>query len=85
MKTYVAMIFSVIMLVGMSVGLTGCVTLKVSEGKQDSSSTRGQALESGESCKDRCMEDFHRCKDQRQKGQGASHCAHQKNACKKSC
>jgi hypothetical protein len=52
----------------------------------DGYESRGQGLESGESCKSQCMEEFHACKDNRPKGKGgASKCAHQKNACKSHC
>lgn len=48
--------------------------------------SRGQRLESQKSCKSRCMDEFHACKDRRGKGKGgASKCAHRKNACKSRC
>ena len=48
--------------------------------------SRDQRLESGQSCKSQCKEDFHSCKANRtnRKG-GASKCAHQKNACMSRC
>jgi hypothetical protein len=53
--------------------------------EDDSYESRGQGLESTESCESRCMEEFHSCKDNRAKGSGASECAHQKNSCKGEC
>lgn len=53
---------------------------------EDPYQNRSGRLESGKSCKDRCMEEFHSCKSSRGKGKGgASKCAHRKNACKSRC
>jgi len=80
---------SVLMMVGV-LGLSGCTTLVI----EDRGARRGQALESGKVCEDRCMERFHACKDGRtgkarrgkgRRGKGASACAHEKNSCKARC
>lgn len=74
---------SVLIVAGV-LGLSGCAAFMV----EDSTARRGQALESGKVCEDRCMERFHECKDDRVKGpggRGASACAHEKNSCKARC
>lgn len=61
----------------------GCVHVHPAGGGYES---RGQHLESGPSCKDRCKQRFHECKSHRHRGKGgASKCAHRKNACMSRC
>ena len=74
---------------------TACaVTVEQQKSEEETASGELEQDEEGEgepgdskACKDRCMEEFHACKDSPGKGPGpgASGCAHQKNECMEDC
>lgn len=70
--------------------LFGCSSIVVEDDDPDVATT-DQALTADDddpkSCEDRCMDEFHACRESpdRGGGPGASACAHQKNDCKAGC
>lgn len=63
----------------------GCSTLTIETEEDDGTATTGQAL-SPENCEERCMEEFHACREANTGGPGgASGCAKEKNRCKSRC
>ena len=76
-----------VFIVAIAMALMGCAPAAIAvEDSDDDIGTDRRAL-SAEECEDRCMEEFHDCRNSpdRGGGPGASACAHDKNDCKSRC